>query len=622
MTRKLQIAGLALLLALAAVALFAPTFGFVNLRLDDWGYTAGCPFVKDGLSWANVKGALCDPANGAIWMPLTYVTYMLDISLFGSGWGPHHAVNVALHAVNAMLVFFLLLRLLPKFGCERPASVAAGAFLAALVWLVHPMRVEPVAWIAARKELLWSLFALFGLMAWLGFLERGRRREWTLTFILFLAACLSKPTALCFPLLAFALHRFAAPDGKARFRSYGAFLTVSVVVGALTVFSQMNPTGQAKIDIYDTTLGWRCLNALVSLGLYLWHTVVPTGVHFDYRAVFEGWPLEGTLGLAAVAVVAVALAAFFLRTKDAFARRAAALTVWGFLLPLVPALGVFGIVGDHAYADRYAYLPSVALAFAAGVLLARAAGRKGGVWLSAAIGVLLAAGEIVVAVPMVGTFRNDVTVFSRVLAKDPDHWRALEYVGSEYCARLGRMEEGVAMLRRSYRLSPRPSSAATLAYVLALRGAPGDFAEVRRLGAKVAANPKLDRGGMMLDALGIVAMREADDKAAVRCFSAALVAPKRGHSNVHSLLNLGLCLANTGKDRDALAVLAKLSAVRDEAIRRRAAEAIRAVKSNEPYARFEWKSDARSEAVPAANREETLTRQFRDFGSGANSRRR
>ena len=587
MPRRLQLAVAALLLIGAVAAVYAQTAGFVNLRLDDWGYTAGCPFVRDGFSLGNVGRAFADFGHGAIWMPLTYCTYMLDISLFGGGWGPHHLVNVLLHAVNASLLLLLLLRLLPRFGVATGRGLAA-ATAAVMLWALHPMRVEPVAWIAARKELLWTLFTLLALFPWLRFLDRGRRRDGLLTFVLFLAAGLCKPTALCFPLLAFAVHRFAAPEGRAGRRAYLPMLAVSLALGLVTICSQTNPTGSDRIDIYDTTFRWRVLNAAVSAGLYLWHTVVPTGVHFDYRAVFEGWPLDGALGLAALAAAMALLALTWLRFRgNAAVRRLTGLTVWGWLVPLAPALGVFGIVGDHALADRYVYLSSAFLSLPVAVIVAKAVARFRPAVVFGVLAVSLA-GELSVTCPLTKSFRDDVAVFSRALAHDPDHWRALAFVGAEYCARLGRMDEGVAMLRRSQRLSPRPSTASTLAYVLALRGAPGDFDEVRRLGARTAADPGLDRGGMMLDALGVVAMREGDDEAAVRWFSSALVAPKRAHSTVHTLLNLGLCLANTGDERRALMVLAKLSSSRDGQVRRRAADAIALLERGGSRGRFGW----------------------------------
>ena len=86
-------------------ALFGQTGGFDYLRLDDPNYTFLCPFVKNGLSWANVREAFTNVRHEAIWMPVTNISYMCDISLFGSGAGAHHLVNVAIHALNAVLLF-------------------------------------------------------------------------------------------------------------------------------------------------------------------------------------------------------------------------------------------------------------------------------------------------------------------------------------------------------------------------------------------------------------------------------------------------------------------------------------------------------------------------------------
>ena len=195
--------------------------------------------------------------------------------------------------------------------------------------------------------------------------------------------------------------------------------------------------------------------------------------------------------------------------------------------------------------------------------------------------------EVWVLLPVVRSFSTDYLAYSRVLRYDPEHWRALRVVGCEFCARQNRMDEGIDMLKCSLEKRSSQQTADTLAYTLACRGKEGDFGEVKRLGAIVAANPSCDRGGMMLDALGITALREGDDASAVRYFSAALVVPRRTHSNVHSMLNLGLSLANTGRRAEALKVLQKLMGVANEKVRRRAAEAIRCLSAGE-CARFGW----------------------------------
>ena len=144
------------------------------------------------------------------------------------------------------------------------------------------------------------------------------------------------------------------------------------------------------------------------------------------------------------------------------------------------------------------------------------------------------------------------------------------------------------MLRKSLAIRASRNTADSLAYVLAMRGKPGDFAEVRHLGAAVAANPSLDEGGMMLDALGVASMRECDWNTAARFFSYGLAVPKRNHSRDFSELNLGLCLANVGRDREALGVLARLASSRSSYVRRRAAEAVRTIKPGRPRMPFAW----------------------------------
>ena len=94
-----------LLLVAAVWFLYSQTGRFEFLRLDDHDYTFRCAFVKDGLSAANVKEAFANPRHAAIWMPATYISYMADITLFGPGMGPHHLVNVALHTLNALLLY-------------------------------------------------------------------------------------------------------------------------------------------------------------------------------------------------------------------------------------------------------------------------------------------------------------------------------------------------------------------------------------------------------------------------------------------------------------------------------------------------------------------------------------
>ncbi len=571
---------------LLTVGAFAGAVTGGHLHLDDWGYTYGCAFVKDGLGAGNLLRAFSDVGNGGIWMPLTYITYMADVSLLGGGWFVHHGVNVFLHGINAALAFLFIMMAAKRIVGGEREHLVWPCLLGALLWSLHPMRAEAVAWVASRKEELWTLFALLAGFAWVAYLERGGAVRYIASLGMFCLSCLAKPTAVCFPLLALLMHMSFVPERRMRVRQYAPLFLVSLFVGAIAVVSQTNPTGMARVDIGDTTVGWRLLNAAVSMGLYIAHTFVPAGIHMDYRAAFNGWPLDGALGLSVLvaATAGAVVAARMVRNRPE--RRLPLFLCGWFAIALLPVLGLLGVTGDKAYADRYTYLPAIAVSLAVAVVLSRIRAR-GARFAAAAFAVASLAAETAVLLPVVRSFSTDALAYSRVLRYDPDHWRALRVVGCELCARQNRMDEGIAMMKRSLSLRPSQQTADVLAYSLACRGADGDFEEVKRLGRAVADDAALDRGGMMLDALGIAAMREGDDAQAVKCFSAALVAPRRTHSNVHSMLNLGLALANTGRRAEALRVLQKLRGVANDKVRNRAADAVARLSAGETV-RFGW----------------------------------
>ena len=589
--RWLYLLGLVALLSVAAVFSLGVTGGHVGL--DDWGYTSGCPFVRGGLNWANVSRAFSDFGYGAIWMPVTFVSYMADVSLFGDSWRAYHAVNVGLHVLTALLVFLFLKAQLRLLAGASGKSAWLAALVAALVWAVHPMRAESVTYVAGRKEELWTLFSLAGFLAYGRYLRVGKGWSYALAWIGFVMACLSKPTAMVFPFLAGAMQvAYRARlkgEGRAEEQQVPSFWKIvpmavfAGLIGLVALYSQSHPTASASVDVYATSFGWRLLNAAVSVGLYCWYTVVPYGVHMDYRAVFGGMPVDGMLGLSVLAVVVAATVFAFVRlSRDGRIRLAYAGAF--FLLALGPTLGVLGFVnGDHAMADRYTYMAHVGLA----LLLAFGLAALRRWYLLLACGVFVVF-EVALAIPVVCSYSTGSTVFSRVLAKDPNHWRGLRFVGRELCTSPERMDEGVAMLKRSLVLRESQSTAEVLAYSLAIRNKTGDFDEVNRLCAGVIQKPSRDQGGMMLDALGIVAMREARYAMAAGYFAAGLRVRNRNHAPDHAVLNLGLCLANIGKDQEALAILKNATACRHPWVRQRAEKAMEEIRKGGERPPFLW----------------------------------
>ena len=637
-----------LLLVAAVWFLYSQTGRFEFLRLDDHDYTFRCAFVKDGLSAANVKEAFANPRHAAIWMPATYISYMADITLFGPGMGPHHLVNVALHTLNALLLYALLLALLPRTadapGGTRAVASAALALLATAFWALHPQRVEAVAWIAGRKELLCALFTLLGLHCWL---RPGRR--WTLAATLCCAlACMSKPTAMCFPFLAFAvaclndtrndttLTTNNAPPKTHPLTAYLPLLALAVATGALAVYSQTHPEGRPELALFTASLPWRLLNAAVSTGLYLFQALVPVGLHLDYRATPGHFPLDGLLGLATLAAAALVFGFILYRAwknlkgrqaddgtgTDAQERVPPVLTVRRllalllfFCAALAPTLGIFGSFGEAARADRFFYLPSLALSFGLGFFvldLSRTARRgrralpsqsvpgpqpdgpnlpdrphpkpqrspKTGLPPLPALAALVVLVDFGAAFPLVASYRNDYTAFSRTLACDPDNGRALAHVASEECARFGRIDRGISLYRRSQELRPRDDTAAQLAYTLALRGLSSDYAEIRRLCAKFACDHSLDRKGMALEALGTTAMRQRKWAEAIACLEDSIKAPQRFYSAEDARLRLGACYCNAGRATEAIRVFEPLTQSRRADIAPRARQFLNALKRN------------------------------------------
>jgi Tfp pilus assembly protein PilF len=347
---------LAFLLAVVTVSLYLPVTLHPFVNYDDPAYIVENGNIQGGMTWATIRWALTTTEH-ANWHPLTWLSHALDFQLFGLNAGGHHAISLLLHAINACLLFVLLL----YATGARWRSLAVAALFA-----LHPINVESVAWAAERKNVLSIFFFLLTLAAYGWYSRRPEVKRYAVVALLFVLGLAAKPMIVTLPFVLFLLDfwplqriqswvapsaRFAVPQKTWKWLAMEKvpLLALSAASCAVTILAQRGSMAAA-----DTLpLGPRLANALYSYTLYLWKTLWPTRLAVFYP--HEGYRLEAWQ----VAAYLIVLAAISLWTWMERRTRSYLLVGWlWFLGTLVPVIGLVQ-VGDQGMADRYAYLPLI-----------------------------------------------------------------------------------------------------------------------------------------------------------------------------------------------------------------------------------------------------------------------
>ena len=451
---------IALLLALGTLVVFSPTirFGFVNF--DDADYVTNNPFVKPGLTLAGIQQAFVTFHAGN-WHPLTWISHMTDCSLFGLNPGAHHFVNVLFHAANAALLFTLLWRLAGKIW---PAAFVTALF----AW--HPLHVESVAWIAERKDVLSTFFALLALLSYARFAQENSRRHFWLALLCFALGLLAKPMLVTLPfvmlLLDFwPLQRFQASDFRFQALSEKApFFLLSAASCAVTFLAQH----QAIVPLEKVSLGYRLENTPVAIAGYLGQMLWPANLCAFYPMPEKIPALNIFLSLAALLLISAA-AWRGRQTRPYF------LTGWlWFLGTLVPVIGLVQ-VGGQAMADRYTYIPSIgffiALVFLADEFAERLQTPK---IIRGGVAGLMACACILATEKQLPFWRDSETLFRRAAEVTHNNDIALINLGVALNAQ-GRFEEALAVYRQAEALgSHRYQVYNNLGNVLRILGRPAE----------------------------------------------------------------------------------------------------------------------------------------------------
>lgn len=381
--------------------------GFIE-AYDDELYITFNQVVQRGLTFEGISWAFTTFHAGN-WHPLTWLSHMTDVEIFGLNPAGHHLVSVLLHATSSLLLFHFLMLL----GIKSRISLLAAAFFA-----IHPLRVESVVWVAERKDVLSFCFGLAALLAYVHNVRYPAPRRYLLVLLLFMLALMSKPMLVTLPLLLLLLdvyhfRRFSLP-GADRFRillEKVPFLIISVVIAWVTVVAQ-----KSENALSGAPVGERAAVAISAYLEYLRMFFLPIGLSFHYPLKPD---MIGNGRVVLSLLVLVAISAWIYRTHGSSIERFG--WCW-FLITLVPVSGILRFGGQFV-ADRYTYLPHVGLVLILSAIVTRGAGGKGEKTgrLMLVAAVLLFS---VLTVRQAGYWHDGNSLYRRAITVDPENWLA------------------------------------------------------------------------------------------------------------------------------------------------------------------------------------------------------
>ena len=335
-----------LLIVVATLALYNPVNRHPFVNYDDPGYVTDNLHVRQGVSWDGIAWAFTtfEQAN---WHPLTWISHEIDCSLFHLNPAGPHFINLLIHALNAALLFWLLMQ-----GTRR---LGASLFVA-LLFALHPINVESVAWIAERKNVLSTFFFLLALSAYGWYALKPGVQRYVGVLVLFAMSLMSKPMMVTFPFVLLLLDwwplgRWQRGLSKLVVEKIPLF-ALSLASSAITVVGQQS--GGATRSTLQIPLGLRLENAIVAYGAYLWKTIWPAHLGPMYPYPVNGVPAWQVLLSLAVLIAITSLVVLFREKRYLLVG-----WLW-FLGTLVPVIGLVQ-VGDQAMADRYAYVPLIGI---------------------------------------------------------------------------------------------------------------------------------------------------------------------------------------------------------------------------------------------------------------------
>jgi hypothetical protein len=356
--------------------------------------------------------AMFTQPTAKLYCPLTWLSFAIDYQIWGRDPFGYHLTNLLLHVANTLLVLAVVRKLLRG----RFAHAATSALLTAVIFGVHPLHVESVAWATERKDVLFVFFYLLGLLSYFRWLDRRKGVDYGICFGLFVASVLSKSAAVMFPVVLLLIDRFLA--GRRAWDEKLPFFAVSLVITGITFVCQAGGVGETvalpKIIPLWARAGLIGYCSLFYVGKFFW----PVRLSAVYPAFDEmHWNVPTSLGC---------LAAFVVITAGAVAVRRrwpVVLPSWLFyIITLSPTIGLVP-VGIHVVADRYCHLAILGLMLPVSMAVAQAAAAIRSAGARVMFGGLIAA--VVASLTWVAAQRTEIwsnteTLFLNALKENPN----------------------------------------------------------------------------------------------------------------------------------------------------------------------------------------------------------
>jgi Flp pilus assembly protein TadD len=442
------------LIAAGLVALVAVVFwqvgSFAFINFDDDLYVYENPAVRGGLTREGIAWAFT-AFHASNWHPLTWLSHMLDVELFGMDAGWHHRVNALFHGLNSVGLFIVL---------RRMTRATWSSALVAALFAVHPLHVESVAWVSERKDVLSTFFWVLTMGAYAWYVRRPSAGRWLATAAVFALGLLSKPMLVTLPLVLLLLDVWPlrrVGEGGVTWSALRPLVieklplfAMSALSSAVTFVAQKQ--GGSVISTDAVTRGRRLGHAAVTCVGYLAKTLWPASLSMFYPYDAIALEQEPVALSVLVIVILTAIAVWQWRARPFV------LIGWlWFLVTLAPVIGLVQ-VGNQAMADRYTYVPLIGI-FVAMARTLRDLVKRGPVtrYVVGALATVVVLSAAWAARAQAGYWRDSYALYRHALAVTSRNWTAWNGLAYAYHGD-GRLAEAVGAFQEALRVRPREAA--------------------------------------------------------------------------------------------------------------------------------------------------------------------